>query len=283
LYRALWRHQHPVDFLVPEQMLDEDLSKYKIIFLPLAYTLSREEGEKLRAFAAAGGVLFADLWCAQKDEHAMIYERVPGAGLDQVFGCYEEELVPISDSTPVTLRDPKSVGSSLPSDTRFEVRRYLERMVPQAGCHVVGEFEDGSPAILVNRYEKGRAVYVPALLGRAFDERVDEKLGLFFAELARWAGIRPALDLEKDPPQAHVQARLLRGAEEDTLILLNYSQDQVSCRLAFPHQRHSRAVLADLSTGEEWLAQDDTRAWKTMIEPRCARVWRIRDVSNQSG
>lgn len=87
LYRAMWRACVPVDILVPEQFLDADLRRYKVVYLPFAYTLSRREGSKLRSYVEDGGTLYAETFCGFKDERTFLYETVPGAGLDEVLHC----------------------------------------------------------------------------------------------------------------------------------------------------------------------------------------------------
>jgi len=275
MYRALWRHRLPVDFIVTQQLAEGiDLSKYKVIYLPLAYTLSREEGACLRRFVTEGGTLVGDLWCGLKDERAMIYEQMPGAGLAEVFGCHMQELVPTKSSW-LTTTDPRVFGSSLPAGSRFEVARYRARMVPQKGCSVAGKFEDGSPGILVNQFEKGKAVYMPALVGWMFDEKVDEGLARFLADLALWAGVQPPLRLEKTPAQAFVEARVLQGDNEDTIIILNHSEERVSIRVRFPLPRHRGAAFSDLLVGESLPVKQESGSViiETSVDPKTVKVW----------
>jgi hypothetical protein len=277
VYRALWRYQLPVDFIVTQQLAEGiDLSKYKVVCLPFAYTLSREEGACLRRFVTEGGTLVADLWCGLKDERAMIYEQMPGAGLAEVFGCHMEELVS-SKSSWLTTTDPRVFGSSLPAGSRFEVTRYRARMVPQNGCSIAGKFEDGSPGILVNQFGKGRAAYIPALIGWMFDQKVDESLARLLADLVLWAGVQPAVRLEKNPAQAFVEARLLEGDKEDTVVLLNHSRDRVSIRVRFPLPRHRSAAFSDLLAGESVAVKHESGSViiETSLDPNAVKVWSV--------
>ena len=277
VYRALWRYQLPVDLIVTQQLAEGiDLSKYKIIYLPLAYTLSREEGACLRRFVAEGGTLVGDLWCGLKDERAMIYEQMPGAGLAEVFGCHMQELVPTKSSW-FTTTDSKVFGSSLPDGSHFEVTRYRARMVPQKGCSIAGKFEDDSPGILVNQFEKGKTAYIPALMGWVFDQKVDESLARLLADLALWAGVQPAVQLEKTPAQAFVEARLLEGDKEDTVVLLNHSEQRVSVRGGFPLPRHRNAAFSDLLAGESLPVKKEPESVviEASMDPKSVKVWSI--------
>jgi beta-galactosidase GanA len=266
-----------VDFIVTQQLAEGiDLSKYKVICLPLAYTLSREEGACLRRFVTEGGTLVGDLWCGLKDERAMIYEQMPGAGLSEVFGCHMEELVPTKSSW-ISTTHPRVFGSSLPAGSRFEVTRYRAKMIPRNGCSVAGQFEDGSPGILVNRFEKGRAVYIPAIIGWMFDEKLDEKLARVLADLVFWAGVQPAVRVEKTPARAFVEARLLEGEKEDTVVLLNHSAEKVSIRVGFPLPRHRSAAFLDLLADESLPVKQESGAviLETSLDPKAVKVWSV--------
>lgn len=56
-----WQSGLSADILVAEQLLSRDLKRYKVIYLPFAYTLSREEGARLKEYVESGGTLYAEL------------------------------------------------------------------------------------------------------------------------------------------------------------------------------------------------------------------------------
>jgi hypothetical protein len=150
-------------------------------------------------------------------------------------------------------------------------------MVPQHGCSIAGEFEDGSPGILVNQFEKGKAAYIPALIGGALDEKGDEGLAKLLADLALWAGVQPVLRLEKIPTQIFVEARLLEGEKEDTVVLLNHSAEKVSIRVRFPLPRHRSAAFSDLLADESLPVKQESGAviLETSLDPRAVKVWSV--------
>jgi len=84
------------------------------------------------------------------------------------------------------------------------------------GCYhrrvweVVGEFEDGAPAIVVNRFGQGWGVFVGTMLSLGFYRFGDEKSGDFLKGLADAAGIQKPVTVD-DAPAAAVEPRLLEG------------------------------------------------------------------------
>ena len=90
-YKALNRANIAVDF-VTELTLDT-LKRYKVLFVPQVEIISGETAQLLRQFVADGGALWADGRCGWLDDHVYLRNTVPGNGLDELFGCYEEDFV----------------------------------------------------------------------------------------------------------------------------------------------------------------------------------------------
>lgn len=90
-YKALNRANIPVDF-VTELTLDT-LKRYKVLFVPQVEMISREVAQLLRQYVADGGALWADGRCGWLDDHVYLRDRIPGNGLDELFGCYEEDFI----------------------------------------------------------------------------------------------------------------------------------------------------------------------------------------------
>ncbi len=123
--------------------------EFKVLILPIAQALSQEEVEEIKRFIWNGGTVIADLKPGLYDEHG---KRTPGA-LDSVFGLKlsptEEKkkgflnLVPEGKNLFGDIKEKFFTDSSLSVTT---ARRFAEI--------------DGAPALLVNRYGKGRAIYL---------------------------------------------------------------------------------------------------------------------------
>ena len=145
--RVLQHLGHQIDVARIDTMaVDEDLSKYEVVVLPLPIFSDAKTAAKLERFVAAGGTLISEASFAEYDETFFSSDRVPGMGLDKVFGCRREI---ISSKNDVTI-----FYKGLPITSRF----YEEILIPQGGT-VVAAYADGQPAAVTNSYGKGRAVY----------------------------------------------------------------------------------------------------------------------------
>ncbi len=223
-YRAMWRAGLPVDFLVTEQLLKRDLSRYRILCVPFGYTLSRAEGARLRTYVENGGTLFADMWCGFKDDRTFLYETVPGAGMAEVLRCKEVQTNPRpTGKLKITRAHPAVAG--LPVGTEVPTTRWQEQLEVLDGAEVVAEFEDGDPAIVVGTFGKGRTIYAATPVCRHFDESLNANALKLIQGGAAWAGARPPVTLLCEPPPAAVEARVLTAAGGKRLVIvLNHGE-----------------------------------------------------------
>ncbi len=222
LYRALWKKNLPVDLLVPEQLLSEDLSRYKAIYLPFAYTLSRAEGARLRAYVENGGALYGELWCGLKDDRTFLYETVPGAGLAEVFHVKELAV------------NPAGKG------------KYQEQLALLAGAEVLARFDDGSPSLVAGRFGKGRTLYAATMLTRNYADTDDEASSGLLTRFAAEAGVKAPVEVKCAPAGALVEARVLETPGGGrVLFFLNHGETPAMVAARLP------GAFTDLVTGEK--------------------------------
>jgi beta-galactosidase len=144
-----------IDVVLPGR----DLSKYKIVFAPLVYVLSKEQAERIRNYVQNGGVFVTNFRLGVKNEASQIVRtQLPGL-LSDVMGVTVTEYIPIySPELKVTLGPSLGGGDS-------EVKLWADILEPHTaevlGTYASGEHA-GKAAITMNRFGKGRAVYIGA-------------------------------------------------------------------------------------------------------------------------
>jgi beta-galactosidase len=147
----------------------KDLSRYKIVFAPVMYVVSKEQAEQIRKFVQGGGTFIAGFRLGVKDEHSRIVETpLPGL-LRDVMGVTVLDYQPIySEKQGVKFRGTLS-------GTDAECRLWADILDPgQAqvlATYAVGPRSEKA-AITSHSFGKGKAIYVgahlePADLGRA--------------------------------------------------------------------------------------------------------------------
>ena len=87
--------KYDATFITYEQLADSkfDLSRFKVVILPMALCLSQAERERLVKFAEAGGTVIADAAPGRFDHHGA---RAVNTVLDKLFPANTKELAPLS-------------------------------------------------------------------------------------------------------------------------------------------------------------------------------------------
>lgn len=158
-YKMFWEENISVDILHEEQ--EVDLSKYKVVIAPTAYALSPKMAKKAEAYIKNGGLFISDSYFGGFDENFNLAYKIPGYGFDKIFGCEEDDL-----------RSGKNVV------LKNKNHKYVlhENKLKQTFKNVTGEtlysYEDGTSAIIRNKYGKGEAVISGVNLGFAYSPRV---------------------------------------------------------------------------------------------------------------
>jgi hypothetical protein len=85
----------------------------------------------------------------------------------------------------------------------------------ESTAEVIGEFEDGSPAIVINRYGKGWAMFVGTMLSAAFYLYGDSNAGKLLKGLPVMAELTLPVTVEGIDPELDIEPRLLEGKTQN--------------------------------------------------------------------
>ena len=236
VYRALWNVNVQVDFCTIERMGD-----YPLVFLPFPLMLEARQAEKLKEYVASGGVLISDAAPGHFMDHGYTSFRVPGLGLDELFGAVEDEMEYVPTLTLGDVEPPAIVWDSM----RINCSVYQEKLIPQGGT-AFAEFTDGSVAVVDNSFGSGKTRLVGTFPGITYAQTLDREPELFIRDGLRYAGIRPAIQ----PLDELVKARLHKGSDGVLLWALNTSYESVTCDITLLPKAGTYSEANDLVTGE---------------------------------
>ncbi|MBQ4563000.1 MAG: beta-galactosidase [Lachnospiraceae bacterium] len=150
-YKEFWKRGINVDVIG----LNVDLSGYEVLILPMLYSMSEQEIDKVERFVASGGTVIATYVTGYADEHDLCYlGGFPGGKLKDVFGLTADEIDSLyeTDSNRVELW-----GKT------YKAVDYCE-LITSHEAQVLGQYTEdfyrGYPAVLKNEYQKGTAYYI---------------------------------------------------------------------------------------------------------------------------
>lgn len=229
-YRPFWEGGVPVDVIDQNGSLDD----YKLVVIPLAYMLRPGFADRLRRYVGAGGTAVMTYWSAIVDESDLCFlGGVPGDGLREVFGVWEEESQSYypHESVGVTMAEVNDLGLA-GAYTAVDTCSVIHPEGAEVLATYAEHYFAGSPALTVNRFGKGKAYYIAA---RTRDGLLADLYGRLVADL----GIRRVVDTELPPG---VTAQLRTDGETEFIFLMNFNAHAAEVKLGKTYR--------DLITGE---------------------------------
>ncbi len=164
-YGALSASQAGVDVVDGKQ----DMARYKALCAPTMYIVSQAQAEAIREYVRQGGLFIAGFRLGVKDEYSRIVGTpLPGL-LRDVMGCEVYDYEPIYGAA-------RGVNfSGMLAGPKAECNMWADILKPD-GAETLATYADGQyagrAAITVNRFGKGRAVYLGCHLDGAELARV---------------------------------------------------------------------------------------------------------------
>lgn len=214
-YQAFFDSNIQADFVA----LD-DISQYKIVYLPYPLMLKLETVSKLRSFVEKGGTLISEGLPAYFGEHGQAGATQPNYGLDELFGARESyvEFTPdLLGKLQLEVNGHKIYGSS-----------FLQEYAVTGG-HSVGTYGNGHVAAVQNQRGQGRTLLIGTYPGAGYDLHHSPGSKAFFADLLKLAGVEPQLRTNN----ASVQARLHKGPGSNYLWVTNPTRVEAKVTVVF--------------------------------------------------
>jgi beta-galactosidase len=218
-YQPFWASGVPMDIIDQSG----DLARYKLVVIPLAYMMRPGFAARVKDYVAKGGTAVMTYWSAVVDESDLCHlGGIPGEGLREVFGVWEEESqsyyphesvgIAMSKANPLGLN-----GSYRAVDTCS--------VIHAEGAQVLATFTDqyyaGSPALTCNSHGKGKAYYIAARTRDAF-------LSDFYGKLVAALGIKRVMNCDLPPG---VTAQLRTDGKTRYLFLMNFTNKPATIQL----------------------------------------------------
>ena len=132
----------------------------KMLILPQSVALSDKEALEIENFVARGGVLVADSHCGRMDDHCKLLAR---GRLDHVFGIKCGEFAAVATGGQVRVTPPEEGASpTLPLAKGAWKLRVIDKdlkLDPKSRAVAMAACKE-TPAVVINRYGSGTAVYL---------------------------------------------------------------------------------------------------------------------------
>jgi hypothetical protein len=134
-------------FHMNKQVLERLLSEPTVLVLPNVSGFQQTDSDLIKSFVEQGGVIVA---FGPQIPMGRSYER------QEVFGLDEGE----GTSTHTAVNIKEALGKRVKAASRFSLGGFQLPSWSAKGSRVIASFEDGSPAVTVNKFGKGTAVSI---------------------------------------------------------------------------------------------------------------------------
>ncbi len=132
----------------------DTLSRYKLVVVPADYVMDAASAKAIREYVDAGGTVLMTAYSAKVDEHGQWFDTPLPGRLSDVFGLRTNEFYE-SANLPVFELEGKTAKASI---------RFYEVLEPTT-ARILAKFSNlpgNPPAVTVNNYGKGQAIYLAA-------------------------------------------------------------------------------------------------------------------------
>lgn len=217
-YKSFWKRGVDVDVI----STGEDLTGYDLVVMPMLYSLTQEQIDRIESYVAGGGTAVATYATGYVDDTDLCYlGGFPGNQLKDVFGLTADEIDSLYEA------DKNAV---LWDGNSYDVVDYCELITPTT-AEVLGTYEKdfyaGVPAVLKNSYQKGTAYYIGCRDTGALTDKLYEQL------------LRDLKIKTYDLPEG-----VTISSREQYLFVQNFNDYEVSVELA--------GMFKNMETGERY-------------------------------
>ncbi len=206
IYRTLWQKNVPIQIVNIEETPSSEMNKLQAIYSPIPLCMSEEQAKKLRGYVNSGGTLISECHVAQYNSYGYCSEKVPGMGLDELFGCVRTGDRSITEE------------KILFKDWKIEAKTFCEAYKVSTGTSK-GVYTDDSTAVVENHYGKGKTI----LFGSLVFEKPENSATLLDLLPEKVGG---EVDVFPD-----IFARTLSTEKEKVIILINTKETSVNVKV----------------------------------------------------
>lgn len=279
-YRYFAENNIPVDFIHRRDLEESNLSRYKLIIVPYPLMFSQKAAAGLQRFVESGGKVVAEARLAWNDERGYAAPVIPGMGLHQVFGA-QESSIKMGDTVNLQLVKPEHPLFKGLNPKAILVGGYFAeslQLLPETAAEVLAQFEDGSPALVLNRYGAGATLLVGTFLGVRNYPALHTTNERFVLNLLDWAGIERPFAFNVTPQaDAPVDIQLKLHPNGYLLFLINHSHAVRQVQVALAAKREGTYTARELIGGATKIMSNDAGklSLATQLAARGVEVWFI--------
>lgn len=220
------------DIMDEAMILEHGIDSYQVLVIPVTFLISSNLGNKIKEFVRKGGTLICEGRPAYVNSDGWLYEKQPGAGLDEVFGVREDMYFNVSKDFPVTVELDNICLSGYGT--------YLEQTYELNGGKAFMKDGDGEICGVFHKYGAGTAYLIgtaPSLffsmgtgkydsdIENGNQAQINAKRDVFinlYKEIIRSSGVEPIINTGET--HNNLSVRKMENEDEEIIFITNFSK-----------------------------------------------------------
>ena len=242
---------YEADVIGELQLTPEFLARYKVLYDPFPYYKDATTCAILKNRVKNGGTLIAESCFGgfSADENLHTIDQ-PGFGFDEVFGAKELRITTAANFTNAygsswAEKSDKGFLRMTMDGQDYAGFHFYQALQPTSG-QVLATFEDGTAAIVANRFGRGCGIWIGSLAAYPYKQGAAENAQLLAKLLHSCTGLVPELATDR----LHTMASLLSVPAGQLIIVDNQTDTAGVCVQL--NNTAAGQVLCDILTGEEY-------------------------------
>lgn len=210
-YRVFWEKGYDIEFITPEQVKNQYINKYKLVYMPFMPLIDKNLAGYLDDYVKQGGLLIGTARCGMLGENGWYNHQVPGHQLADTFGISVRET------------DKNMTPNITYKNKNYKGYWHKEGLEVKENVTVLARFNDDQPAVTKNYYGKGVAIFFATHPDAAYLEESSYLLWDVLDDELKEHGIKSDLEIEyTNRLYKEIDGHVLYGKEKAYIILTNY-------------------------------------------------------------
>ena len=217
-YQEFWKRGLAVD-IVSEEC---SFSDYKLLIIPMLYSLRGQIAEKLRQFVEEGGTIVLTYFSGLVDENDLCFQQKGPGPLQELAGLSVAEITPLYEKENYQIAACSE--NELELEGCYRAQDFCEKINLQSAEKLAvykTDYYQETPAVTVNNLGRGQVYYLASRNNQEF--LVD-----FYGSLIERLDLQPALQVDL-PEGISIQKRT--DGKENYLFVMNFSQQEKEVKL----------------------------------------------------
>lgn len=211
-YTTFWEKGYNVEFVNEDLVKDGYVNKYPVLYMPFMSVIDDELAKGLDKYVSQGGTLIGTPRCGMLGQYGWYNHKIPCFGLSDVFGV---------EATEVEAGINPNVSYDMKNYTGYWHKEVLQ--INDKNVDILARFNDDKPAVTINDYGKGQAVYFATHPDVAYLEEKSYLLWDIIDDILLPKGLSPKISVDyTNRSVKEVDVHYLGNEKEEYLIITNY-------------------------------------------------------------